>query len=214
MEPSNTDRICVQVFAKVAAAISHEIKNTLSIINENAGLLDDLTQIAEPAAGVPSERIRSITGTIIRQVDRSNVIMKNIHLFAHSGDSRLGHANLSDLLLLMVALTSRQAAVKKISVTVDCPADIPVSTHLLTFESLLYLTLSSLYHSCIDGGTIIVEAHRASSDITICFRGEVDSPLVVENYPDENQRILADDLLASCSRKDDQLSITIPAIIE
>lgn len=60
MEKSNTDRACVLVFAKISAAISHEIKNTLSIINENAGLLEDYAQMAEDGGESPwSESARS-----------------------------------------------------------------------------------------------------------------------------------------------------------
>ena len=33
----------LQFFGKVSASIAHEIKNVLAIINENAGLLEDLT---------------------------------------------------------------------------------------------------------------------------------------------------------------------------
>ncbi len=51
MEKTTTDRVCVQVFAKISAAISHEIKNTLSIINENAGLLEDFAQMADEDGG-------------------------------------------------------------------------------------------------------------------------------------------------------------------
>jgi hypothetical protein len=33
----------LQFFGKMSASISHEIKNVMAIINENAGLLEDLT---------------------------------------------------------------------------------------------------------------------------------------------------------------------------
>ena len=90
MEKSTTDRLCVQVFAKISASISHEIKNTLSIINENAGLLEDFAQMAEEGTGVAVERVRAVTKTIAKQVDRSNIIMKNLNRFAHSADSLSG----------------------------------------------------------------------------------------------------------------------------
>jgi len=67
MEKSTPDRVCVLVFAKISAAISHEIKNTLSIINENAGLLEDYAQMAEQTGGLPLDRVLSITQTIAKQ---------------------------------------------------------------------------------------------------------------------------------------------------
>ena len=98
MEKTNTDRICVQVFARISASISHEIKNILSIINENAGLLDDFAQMADRDEGVAVERVRSVTGIIAKQVDRSNTIMKNLNRFAHSADTSLVHGNLEEVL--------------------------------------------------------------------------------------------------------------------
>jgi hypothetical protein len=49
----------LQFYGKITASVSHEIKNVLAIINENAGLLEDFTFMADrgkpidPAAGRP-----------------------------------------------------------------------------------------------------------------------------------------------------------------
>ena len=37
----------LQFFGKMTASISHEIKNVLAIINENAGLLEDLALLSD-----------------------------------------------------------------------------------------------------------------------------------------------------------------------
>jgi len=214
METTNTDRICLQVFAKVSAAISHEIKNTLSIINENAGLLDDFAHIAEQTGGVPSERILPITGTITKQVDRSNLLMKNMNMFAHSGDNRLAHANLADVLALVVALAGRQAAMKNLSISVDCPSDIPVFTYLFPFEALIYLTLSTLYNASANVSSVAIKATSEETDIKINFTTELMSGLTLERYPDENQRLLAEELQASCCHhEDNQFLLIVPARI-
>lgn len=42
MNDKAAETACITTFSKVTATISHEIKNALSIINENAGLLVDL----------------------------------------------------------------------------------------------------------------------------------------------------------------------------
>ena len=46
----------LQFFSQISASISHELKNVLGIINENAGLLEDLTLMAE--RGVPLDPVR------------------------------------------------------------------------------------------------------------------------------------------------------------
>ena len=42
----------LQFFGKMTASISHEIKNVLAIINENAGLLEDLALMADRGAEI------------------------------------------------------------------------------------------------------------------------------------------------------------------
>jgi hypothetical protein len=214
MEKLNSDRICVQVFAKISAAISHEIKNTLSIINENAGLLDDYAQMAEQTGGLPIDRVLAITSTIAKQVDRSNMIMKNLNRYAHSGDTRLAHANLKDTLTLVTALASRQAAMKEISVTVDCLPDIAFFTHLMPLECLIYLTMLSLYEDCEAGNTLTLHGIEDQGNITVSFTIMEEKVIQPGTYPDDDQQLLAKLVSASYRHEKNQLSIAFPGKID
>ncbi len=213
MDQATTDRACVQVFAKISASISHEIKNTLSIINENAGLLDDFAQMADEGSGVAVERVLGVTRTIAKQVDRSNIIMKNLSRFAHSTDSYLAHANLRETLTLMVTLTDRQAAMKNITTTLECPADIAFSGYLIVLESLIYLTLLSLFKVSTENSSLIIEVRDTAPDITICFtiNQAIDQPFAT--YPDSEQKLLLNQVGGSCTCADNQLIIRLLANI-
>lgn len=219
MEKSTPDRICVLVFAKISAAISHEIKNTLSIINENAGLLEDYAQMAEQSGGLPLDRVLSITQTIAKQVERSNIIMKNLNRYAHSGDTSLAHANLQETLSLVVALASRQAAMKEIHTTVECPHDIAICTHLISLESLIYLTLLTLYEDCAAGSTVTVcgdveqenIAENVVENVAICFRIEDKNVLPPGRIPDDDQQLLAEQIGGIYRQAKHMLCFTFPA---
>lgn len=213
MKTTNTDRICVLVFSKISASISHEIKNTLSIINENAGLLDDFAQMAEDGAGVAVERVRSITKTIAKQVDRSNIIMKNLNRFAHSADTCPAHGNLKETLALMVDLTNRQAAMKNITTTLVCPPDIALFTYLVCFESLIYLTLLSLFQSSSDSSILSIEVINETPTITICFKITNKLDVFLSNYPDDDQKLLTDQLHTSYRLEKNQLFLTFPSVV-
>jgi nitrogen fixation/metabolism regulation signal transduction histidine kinase len=214
MKQLTTDRACVLVFAKISASISHEIKNTLSIINENAGLLEDFAQMADEGGGVAVERVLSVTKTIAKQVDRSNTIMKNLNRFAHSADTSLAHGNLEETLMVMVALTSRQAAMKNITTTLSCPPDINLSTYLISFESLIYLTLLTLFQNSIEGSTIAIEAKEEASDIILCFNIEPKDDLALRDYPDDDQKLLAELVKASSRCEKNRLILTLPAVVQ
>jgi light-regulated signal transduction histidine kinase (bacteriophytochrome) len=211
MESSTPDRVCVLVFAKISAAISHEIKNTLSIINENAGLLEDYAQMAEQTGGLPLDRVLSITQTIAKQVDRSNIIMKNLNRYAHSGDTSLAHANLQETLSLVVALASRQAAMKEISTTVECPPDIAICTHLISLESLIYLTLLTLYENCGAESSVTVGAVAKKENIIIHFQVEEKNVLLPGMFPDDDQQLLAEQIGGIYHQEKNMLFFTFPA---
>lgn len=211
MEKSTPDRVCVLVFAKISAAISHEIKNTLSIINENAGLLEDYAQMAEQTGGLPLDRVLSITQTIAKQVERSNIIMKNLNRYAHSGDTSLAHANLLETLSLVTALASRQAAMNEINTTVECPADIAICTHLISLESLIYLTLLTLYEDCAAGSTVTVCGQVEQEDIAIHFKIEDKNILPPGRFPDNDQQLLAEQIGGTYRQEKNMLCFTFPA---
>ena len=213
MQKASTDRLCVQVFAKISASISHEIKNTLSIINENAGLLDDFAQMAEEGTGVAVERVCAVTKTIAKQVDRSNIIMKNLNRFAHSSDSYLAHGNIEETLALMVALTDRQAAMKNITTTLQCPSDIAFSTYLIVFESLIYLSLLTFFEASEEDRTISIAVTSETSNITLCFTFQKGIDSSLRGYPNDDQKLLIEQIAASCRIAGNQLFLSFPSVV-
>jgi len=54
----------LQFFGKMTASISHEIKNVLAIINENAGLLEDLALMADGGAEIEPQRLKICPGRL------------------------------------------------------------------------------------------------------------------------------------------------------
>ncbi len=56
---------------KVAASLSHEIKNTLAVINESAGLMGDLLRKDAPEDWPSYSRFNDLLASIEEQVQRS-----------------------------------------------------------------------------------------------------------------------------------------------
>ena len=48
----------------MSASISHELKNVLAVIHENAGLLEDLSLRADQGVPLEPERLKTICGRI------------------------------------------------------------------------------------------------------------------------------------------------------
>jgi C4-dicarboxylate-specific signal transduction histidine kinase len=197
----DVNAVCVEVLSKISATVSHEIKNSFSIINENAGLLNDLAMMAGEDGGVPSGRVDSATAAIAKQVTRSNTIMLNLNRFSNSGDTQVSQANLQEILQLMVALTSRKAASKSVTVSIHCPDDITITTYLLPLEALLFFVLNNLYDITSGGTTLCIEATVTGAEVQINFTDNEQSSGRFEGYkPGEKEQFLAQVLGGACKK--------------
>ena len=203
------NEVCLKVFGKVSAAVSHELKNTLSIINENAGLLDDFAAMAEQQGGMEPQRVKTAASTIMRQVSRSNIIIQNLNRYAHSGDSPISQADLDEVLSLVVALTARHAAMKNIKVDYTCPANLKVQTHLLSLESLLYLILCRLYVASAEGSMVHLEAVAVPQGVMIHLDLGCEG-FVPEEYHSTEVNVLAEHIGVSLVKEGDKLSLILP----
>lgn len=94
---------------KVAAGLSHEIKNTLAIINESVGLMGDLLSKEPPDNWQAYPRLKSIIPSIEEQVQRSAVIVKRLNRFAHSTDKPVTSLDLNELVQEITTLAQRFA---------------------------------------------------------------------------------------------------------
>ncbi len=163
------DAVCVQVYAKVVASISHEIKNILAIINENGGLLEDIVLMNEPGQGISSDYVKSATATIFSQIQRANSIIKNCNRFAHFGDRCIAQELLAEILELMTALVQRQADMKNMTVSVECYGDIRIVAPVLPFSSLIYLLLRAIIDASDHNSDVNLSAELSESTITLRF---------------------------------------------
>lgn len=208
-ETSSVDEVCLKVFGTLTASVTHEIKNTISIINENAGLLKDLCDFAEEESGVPVKHVDGAADKMMKQVERSNTILTNLNRFAHSGDNIPGEADLSDILSLMVALTSRFAAMQKISLKLECPSGIKVRTNLLIFESLLCTTLRRIYSACPEDSTLKILGEADGEQLLIRFMLEKDDVLECPHYPGAEEQTLAAEVGAVCRSREGEIIIEL-----
>jgi C4-dicarboxylate-specific signal transduction histidine kinase len=95
---------------KVAAGLSHEIKNTLAIINEFVGLMGDLLKKEPPSDWQLYPRLEKTIPSIEEQVHRSAGMVKRLNRFAHSMDKPLTSLDLNELVQEITTLAQRFAS--------------------------------------------------------------------------------------------------------
>ena len=100
---------------KVTASLSHEIKNTLAIINESAGLMGDLLRKDAPEDWPSYSRLTDLLVSIEEQVQRSADIVKRLNQFAHSMDKSLVDLHLNETVKQTVTLAQRFATLRRVN---------------------------------------------------------------------------------------------------
>jgi signal transduction histidine kinase len=100
---------------RVSASLSHEIKNTLAIIGESSGLINDLFEHTPPPTDWgPYPRVKTLLTSIAQQVNRSVTIVTRLNRFAHSMDEPLVLLELNELLGDINNLAQRFANLREV----------------------------------------------------------------------------------------------------
>jgi len=115
----------VQFFGKLSAAMTHDLKNVLSIINEKTGLLEDFCHMAQQGTTIDMDRIGAVTAQVKGQVERADQIIRCFNRFAHSTDHPVAPMDLGESVATLVQLAQRLLAQMEV-VTEVRPSETPV----------------------------------------------------------------------------------------
>lgn len=129
-------------FGSMSASVSHEIKNVLAVVNENAGLLEDLLVRAAQGGEFDSERLFQLTQRIQANIDRGDTIVKRMNRFAHSVDHLQSDVEVTDLCDLMIAMSHRMASQQQVSLFTRLGDPVFIHTWPYFLEHLVFLCLS------------------------------------------------------------------------
>ncbi len=158
-------------FGKMSASISHEIKNALAIINEKAGLLEDFTMLAGQGRPIDSERLKSLAGDILKQIQRADGLVKRMNRFAHSSDNPLKMIDLGETLELITSIAQRLASMREARVELIQPSlAVMVVTNPFLFENLIWSCLEFLLNT--GHKTIQIIPETAGEEVRIRLVGQ------------------------------------------
>ena len=215
MEPvlNTLDAVCLQVFGKISASVSHDLKNVLAIINESAGLLDDLALRAAKGVEIPVDRLNLTTARILRQVKRGDTVLKNMNRFAHTTDAPVLQSNAAEIVALVIDLAARQAAMKEVTFTTT-PAAGMIRTCLVYFEACIYLLLRQIIEVLPPKEAVDISVVQEEGTILIRFANGNGLPMIAEQaFPGEQEKALMSWLKAEMSATPGTLVLRLPADI-
>jgi signal transduction histidine kinase len=111
----------LKFFGAVTASISHEMKNRMAIINEQAGLLEDLVRMAGQGRELDHARLLRLADSVKSQISMADDIIKNMNRFAHLPDVFWQTSDLCDLVSLAARLSKRMADTKGVRLETRVP---------------------------------------------------------------------------------------------
>ncbi len=198
-KPEMIEMAGLQFFGQISASISHEVKNVLAIINENAGLLEDLTLMAGRGKPIDPARLTRMAATLKRQIGRADTMLKNMNRFAHSVNQTMPTVDLNETLEMIIALTARFAAMKNVQVDLQLPRDPPkIQTAPYQLMNLLWLCLDFAMDASGELKQIEVVAEETNDDIRIQLKQLTKlSEMVCNTFPSDYENRLLELLEAT-----------------
>jgi C4-dicarboxylate-specific signal transduction histidine kinase len=150
----------LRFFGTVTSSVSHELKNVLAIVNENAGMIEDLLAFAAQGRAIDPARLLKAAQAIKVQIRRGDTIIKNLNSLAHSVDETEAAVVVDQAVELALGLTARMAAMRGVAVTMGPPADsVTVRTAPFAFQQLMW--------RCLDDATACAASLGGAIDITV-----------------------------------------------
>jgi signal transduction histidine kinase len=201
----------LQFFGRISASISHEIKNVLAIVNENAGLLEDLTLLADRGKPLDPARLKMMAAAVKKQVGRGDGIIKNMNRLAHSIDQTITTVDLNQTIELVIALTARFAAMRGVKVDLQLPASpLMIPTAPFFLMNLLWLCLDFSMSAGGDEKQVELVVEETENSVQIRFRRLAGlSKLLLETFPSDRENNLLSVLEAALTAEPEREEVVV-----
>ncbi|WP_320176347.1 sensor histidine kinase [Maridesulfovibrio sp.] len=165
------DRDGLCFFGQISAAISHDLKNVLAIINEDAGLLQDFSLMAAQGMELDPQRLIKLAEKIQGQVKRGDGIIKNMNRFAHSVDLPVCDVDFRELTELVISLLTRIASRKCVTITLKEGEQVNGKGDPFTIQMLMAKALEYSMDSAGRDGELGIEVSSAGGVKAVAISG-------------------------------------------
>ncbi|MFA4915919.1 MAG: sensor histidine kinase [Syntrophales bacterium] len=153
---------------RMAASVAHEINNPLAIINEKAGLIQDLFILRKEYAD--DRKLLDLVNSILRSVKRAGTITKRLLTFSRNLDTSIETINLKQVVEEVLSFVSKEAELRAIETTVEISEDIPpFESDRGKLQQIFLNIINNAYASVKDEGYLKIKALREGNFVSIKF---------------------------------------------
>ena len=158
---------------RLAAGVAHEINNPLAIIQENAGLMEDLVAMREDMPD--RKRYLKIVASILKSVGRCSAITHRLLGFAKRMDSKTDPIELEMLILEVLGFMGKEAEHRNVRVNCTSMGNVPqIESDRGQLQQVFLNIITNAFAAVDDGGQIdikIEQSNEQSVDVTVADNG-------------------------------------------
>ncbi len=158
---------------RLAAGVAHEINNPLAIINENAGLLNDIVKTIEKFPR--HEKFSKHIAIIIKSVERCSRITHRLLGFAKRIDTQIETIDLKVLIQEVVGFLSSEARHRNIRINYNIDEYLPtIESDKGQLQQVFLNIINNSFEALSDGGYVEIRFQAFNHDkvqVQICDNG-------------------------------------------
>jgi signal transduction histidine kinase len=163
-------------FGTIGADVSHDMRNILAIVKENAGLLGDLVAGAGNGRPLDRAKLKEIAGRIEAQVGRGAEAMRRLSRFSHATDEPVLAIDLVELAATVAAMLERRVATSGCRIELDLPGEaVPVRTAAFALQFALASAILLVAESLDKGGVIMMKVTARGDEVSVSVSTDVSS---------------------------------------
>jgi len=156
---------------RLAAGIAHEINNPLAIINEKAGLIQDLFMIK--AQYKEDAKLQGLIASIVSSVERCSVITRRLLSFARQSDANITRVNLHKVVTEVVSFLGKEPEYRSITINIDIDSGIDdIVTDKGKLQQVLLNIIKNAFAAVEDGGHLWIRARRQARGVELIIQDD------------------------------------------
>ncbi|MDD5757656.1 MAG: ATP-binding protein [Desulfobulbaceae bacterium] len=147
---------------RIAAGVAHEINNPLAIVNEKAGLMQDIIGISDEFQN--KDKFMSLIQGIVASVDRCRAITHHLLGYARPTESVMETMSLNDVLADVKGFLHKELEDKRIAMETNFPVDLPqIRSDKGQLEQVVLNIVRNAIEAVSEGGHINISSGMKDS---------------------------------------------------
>ncbi len=156
---------------RLAAGIAHEINNPLAIINEKAGLIQDLFMLKEQYKH--DTKLLGLIASIVSSVERCSVITRRLLSFARQSDANITRVNLYKIITEVLSFLGKEPEYRSISINIDIEEHLSdIVTDKGKLQQVLLNIIKNAFAAVEDGGHLWIKAKKQEQAVELTIQDD------------------------------------------